>query len=149
MYKIEITADSLSELAGRALALAVQLRGAADPVMPEVRYGATPAPTAGPVSATVTVAPVAAPEPVAPVAAPEPVAPEPAPEQAPEPAPEQAPEPAPEQAADTAERLRTLILATVATKGRETVAAMLEQFGVARGSQLSPEQAAEMIGMLS
>ena len=141
MYKIEITADSLSELAGRALALAVQLRGAADPVMPEVRYGATPAPTAGPVSATVTVAPVAAPEPVAPVAAPEPVAPEPA--------PEQAPEPAPEQAADTAERLRTLILATVATKGRETVAAMLEQFGVARGSQLSPEQAAEMIGMLS
>ena len=132
MYKIEITADSLSELAGRALALAVQLRGAADPVMPEVRYGATPAPTAGPVSATVTVAPVAAPEPVAP-----------------EPAPEQAPEPAPEQAADTAERLRTLILATVATKGRETVAAMLEQFGVARGSQLSPEQAAEMIGMLS
>jgi hypothetical protein len=39
--------------------------------------------------------------------------------------------------------------ATVATKGRETVAAMLEQFGVARGSQLSPEQAAEMIEMLS
>jgi fused signal recognition particle receptor len=137
MYKIEITADSLSELAGRALALAVQLRGATDPVMPEVRYGATPAPTAGPVSATVTVAPEPAPEPAA---APEPVA-------APE--PEQAPEPAPEQAADTAERLRTLILATVATKGRETVAAMLEQFGVARGSQLSPEQAAEMIGMLS
>jgi hypothetical protein len=62
---------------------------------------------------------------------------------APEPAPE------PEQAPDTAERLRTLILATVATKGRETVAAMLEQFGVARGSQLSPEQAAEMIEMLS
>ena len=135
MYKIEITADSLSELAGRALALAVQLRGATDPVMPEVRYGTTPGPTAGPVSATVTVAPLVAPEPVA--------APEPAPE------PEQAPEPAPEQAADTAERLRTLILATVATKGRETVAAMLEQFGVARGSQLSPEQAAEMIGMLS
>ena len=145
MYKIEITADSLSELAGRALALAVQLRGATDPVMPEVRYGTTPGPTAGPVSATVTVAPLVAPEPVA---APEPA---PEPEQAPEPAPEpeQAPEPAPEQAADTAERLRTLILATVATKGRETVAAMLEQFGVARGSQLSPEQAAEMIGMLS
>ena len=112
MYKIEITADSLSELAGRALALAVQLRGATDPAMPHV---------------VVTHVSKPAPEPVA----------------APEPAPE------PEQAPDTAERLRTLILATVATKGRETVAAMLEQFGVARGSQLSPEQAAEMIEMLS
>ena len=124
MYKIEITADSLSELAGRALALAVQLRGATDPAMPHVvvTHVSKPAPE-----------PVAAPEP----------APEPAPVAAPEPAPQ------PEQAADTAERLRTLILATVATKGRETVAAMLEQFGVARGSQLSPEQAAEMIEMLS
>ena len=41
-YKIEINADSISELAGKLLALAAQMQATpVDPVMPEVREAPT------------------------------------------------------------------------------------------------------------
>jgi hypothetical protein len=115
MYKIEITADTLSELAGKVMSLAVKLHPTADV---ERAY----APPAEPVE----INPVA-------LAAPEPAAPAPA-----------APEPA-APALSFEKDVAPIVLRAVATKGKPFVEGIMTQFGVERASQLPAERWPELI----
>ena len=126
-YKIEVTADSLSELAGKVLALAAQFQ-VTQVEAPVAKAPARKAKAAEP-----------APEPVA--AAPEP---DPEPEAvAPEPTPE------PEAAAlDFDKDVAALVLETLAVKGRDVVSGILSQFGVAKASQLDEKLWPELIAAL-
>ena len=119
-YRIEITADSLTELAGRVAALAVQLQAQQVPVIVN-HVGKAPK----------KAAPVV--EPVAPVA--EPVA-------AVEPAAPAAIEYDP--VVDIAPR----VLAYVALRGRDAMLELLSQFGVERASHVPPEHHAELVATL-
>jgi len=122
-YKIEVTADSLSELAGKVLALAAQFQ-VTQVEAPVAKAPARKAKAAEP-----------APEPVA--AAPEPVA------AAPEPTPEpEAP------ALDFDKDVGALVLETLAVKGRDVVSGILGQFGVAKASQLDEKLWPELIAAL-
>ena len=124
-YKIEVTADSLSELAGKVLALAAQF---------QVTQAEAPVAKAPARKAKAT-------EP-----APEPVAPEPDPE------PEAvAPEPTPEPEAATLDfdkDVAALVLETLAVKGRDVVSGILSQFGVAKASQLDEKLWPELVAAL-
>ncbi len=121
-YKVEVTADSLSELAGKVLALAAQFQ------------------------TTQAEAPVAkAPARKAKAA-------EPAPEPDPEPeavAPEPEPTPEPEAPAlDFDKDVAALVLETLAVKGRDVVSGILSQFGVAKASQLDEKLWPELVAAL-
>jgi hypothetical protein len=124
-YKVEVTADSLSELAGKVLALAAQFQ-TTQAEAPVAKAPARKAKAAEP--------------------APEPVAPEPDPEPeavAPEPTPE------PEAAAlDFDKDVAALVLETLAVKGRDVVSGILSQFGVAKASQLDEKLWPELIAAL-
>jgi len=126
-YKIEVTADSLSELAGKVLALAAQFQ-VTQAEAPVAKAPARKAKAAEP--------------------APEPVAPEPDPE--PEAvAPEPEPTPEPEAAAlDFDKDVAALVLETLAVKGRDVVSGILSQFGVAKASQLDEKLWPELIAAL-
>ena len=125
-YKVEVTADSLSELAGKVLALAAQFQ-VTQAEAPVAKAPARKAKAAEP--------------------APEPVAPEPTPEPTPEPAPEPAPEPeAP--ALDFDKDVAALVLESLAVKGRDVVSGVLSQFGVAKASQLDEKLWPELIAAL-
>ena len=129
-YKIEVTADSLSELAGKVLALAAQFQ-VTQVEAPVAKAPARKAKAAEP-----------APEPVA--AAPEPVAAAPEPEAV-------APEPTPEPEApvlDFDKDVAALVLETLAVKGRDVVSGILSQFGVAKASQLDEKLWPELIAAL-
>jgi hypothetical protein len=117
-YKVEVTADSLSELAGKVLALAAQF---------QVTQAEAPVAKAPARKAKAT-------EP-----APEPVAPEPDPEPAPEP---EAP------ALDFDKDVAALVLESLAVKGRDVVSGVLSQFGVAKASQLDEKLWPELIAAL-
>jgi hypothetical protein len=137
-YRIEITADSLAELAGRVAALASQLQAQQVPVIVH-HVGKAPrksAPVAEPV------APVAEPvalvaEPVAPVVEPvalvaEPVAPA-----------------APAAVEyDLTLDIHPRILAYVSRHSREAVEAVLAQFGAARSSEVPVAQRGELVAIL-
>jgi len=124
-YKIEVTADSLSELAGKVLALAAQFQ-VTQAEAPVAKAPARKAKAAEP--------------------APEPVAPEPDPE------PEAvAPEPTPEPEAATLDfdkDIAALVLETLAVKGRDIVSGILSQFGGAKASQLDEKLWPELIAAL-
>jgi hypothetical protein len=124
-YKIEVTADSLSELAGKVLALAAQFQ-VTQAEAPVAKAPARKAKAAEP--------------------APEPVAPEPDPE------PEAvAPEPTPEPEAATLDfdkDVAALVLETLAVKGRDVVSGILSQFGVAKASQLDEKLWPELVAAL-
>ena len=126
-YRIEITADSLTELAGRVAALAVQLQAQQVPVIVN-HVGKSPKKAAPVVE---PVAPVA--EPVAPVA--EPVA---------------AVEPAAPAAVvyDPVVDIAPRVLAYVALRGRDAMLELLSQFGVERASHVPPEHHAELVALL-
>lgn len=117
-YKIEVTADSLSELAGKVLALAAQFQ-VTQAEAPVAKAPARKAKAAEPV--------------------PEPVAPEPDPEPAPEP---EAP------ALDFDKDVAALVLESLAVKGRDVVSGVLSQFGVAKASQLDEKLWPELIAAL-
>lgn len=118
-YKIEVTADSLSELAGKILAVAAQF---------QVTQAEAPVAKAPARKAKAT-------EP-----APEPEAPEP---EAPEPTPEpEAP------ALDFDKDVAALVLESLAVKGRDVVSGVLSQFGVAKASQLDEKLWPELIAAL-
>lgn len=118
-YKIEVTADSLSELAGKVLALAAQFQ-VTQAEAPVAKAPARKAKAAEP--------------------APEPVAPEPDPE------PEA---PAPEAPAlDFDKDVAALVLESLAVKGRDVVSGVLSQFGVAKASQLDEKLWPELIAAL-
>jgi len=131
MYKIEITADTLAELAGKAMSLAAKLNSGAatepaaskadfeqarrmvDEAFPSLREVADPAPEAP--------AP-AAPAPEAPVA--------------------DAP------ALSFEQDVAPVVLRAVATKGKPYVEGVMTEFGVVRASQLDAARWAELIDRL-
>lgn len=144
-YKIEITASSMAELAGKLLAMAATMNAApADPVMPEIKDA--PKPTRAKKAKEV---------------AEEAPAPEPTPVEAP--IEEPTPEPTPVGAAETTRPVSAsepaavpdfdkdvapLVLGAVRDKGKPWVQELLSQFGVERASQVPDEQLAEFVGVL-
>ena len=139
MYRIEITADTLAELAGKALSLAAKLNAGTateepapvtgavpakiDPIMPEVAEAASSGPTP-PATPTADASPASQPS-----------------GETAQPAPASEPE-------VTADTLRSLVLKLVAAKGRETCEEVLSRFGLAKASDVAPEQAAELAAAL-
>ena len=138
-YRIEITADSLTELAGRVAALAVQLQASAAPlayVAPVVVRDPTPAKTA----AKKIAAQMAAAEPVA-----EPVAEDAAPEVRENPV---APATPAAVVYDPVIDIAPRVLAYVALRGRDAMLELLSQFGVERASHVPAEHHAELVALL-
>lgn len=124
-YKIEVTADSLSELAGKVLALAAQFQA-----VPTIVHhsGATP-------KADKPVKTAKAP------AAQEPEAQDPAPE-------EVKVEAAKAPTYDFNTDISPLVLRVAAEKGRPAIAELLSQFGVERASNVPTEQFGELLNAL-
>ena len=138
-YRIEITADSLTELAGRVAALAVQLQASAAPLAyaaPVVVKDPTPAKTA----AKKIAAQMAAAEPVA-----EPVAEYVAPEVRENPVAPAAPAAV---VYDPVVDIAPRVLAYVALRGRDAMLELLSQFGVERASHVPAEHHAELVALL-
>jgi hypothetical protein len=120
MYKIEITADTLAELAGKVMSLAVKLHPTADV---ERAY----APPAEPVE----INPVAPTQPVTSIT------------------PAKTEEVMPEAPALTFEKdVAPVVLRAVATKGKPFVETAMAEFGVERASQLDAARWAELIDRL-
>ena len=153
-YRIEITADSLTELAGRVAALAVQLQASAAPlayVAPVVVRDPTPAKTA----AKKIAAQMAAAEPVA-----EPVAEDAAPEVRENPVAPATPvavvyDPVVYDPVvygpvvyDPVIDIAPRVLAYVALRGRDAMLELLSQFGVERASHVPAEHHAELVALL-
>ena len=146
-YRIEITADSLSELAGRVLALAAQFQVTLAPaayVAPVPVKDPAPARTA----AKAILAQIAATEAEV---APEPVA---VLHEVPpftltvEPVFEPAPEPAAVVEYDVQKDILPRVLKFVELRGRDAVEALLAQFGVTRASHVPVEQRGELVALL-
>ena len=134
-YRIEITADSLTELAGRVAALAVQLQTQHAPVIVN-HVGKAPrkaAPVAEPVALVAEPVALVA-EPVALVVEPvalvvEPVAPA-------------------AVVYDPVVDIAPRVLAYVALRGRDAMLELLSQFGVERASHVPAEHHAELVALL-
>lgn len=158
-YKVEITAATTAELAGKLLALAATMQTApADPVMPEVKETAKPkkAP-AKKVEKVEEAAEEPAGEPQTSSGEPSQPAkdtssgqpaeksdtPEAAPQSSDLASPAEASEPL-----DFEKDVTPVVLAAVKDKGRDFVAGVLTQFGVERASQVPDEQFGELIAML-
>lgn len=158
-YKIEITADTITELTGKLLALAAATQPSiGDPVMPEVKEAAK-APARKSKSVRGSTAVEAAAEQVDPDKqnAAEANAEVPQPTEGNEPvttatdrvdaaATSTTPD-APSEAAklDFDKDVAPVVLNAVKTKGREWVQEILSQFGVERASQVPDEQLGELI----
>lgn len=142
MYKIEITAETLAELAGKAMSLAAKLNtGTATEA---VVKGATPV-------KTVEVAPEVAEE--------APVDPTPAPKSAPAVETSESPQtteepsitPAPAASAselDFDTDIAPLVLQVVKDKGKPVAQEILSQFGVEKASNLDPARWPELVAAL-
>jgi len=149
-YRIEITADSLTELAGRVLALSAQLQT----TVPVFVHHASAAPKkaavlheAPPFTLTVEPALDPAPEPVAePVAlVAEPVAEYTVPEVRENPV---APATPAAVVYDPVIDIAPRVLSYVALRGRDAMLELLSQFGVERASHVPPEHHAELVALL-
>lgn len=142
-YRIEITADSLTELAGRVLALSAQLQT----TVPVFVHHASAAPAKDPTPAKTAAkkisAMMAAAEPVAPVA--EPVAEYTVPEVRENPV---APATPAAVVYDPVIDIAPRVLAYVALRGRDAMLELLSQFGVERASHVLPEHHAELVALL-
>ena len=154
-YRIEITADSLTELAGRVAALAVQLQASAAPLAyaaPVVVKDPTPAKTAAKkIAAQMAAAGFGLAEPVAEDAAPEvrenPVAPATPVAVVYDPVVYDPVVYGPvvyDPVIDIAPR----VLAYVALRGRDAMLELLSQFGVERASHVPAEHHAELVALL-
>lgn len=133
-YRIEITAETLSELAGKTLALAAQFQAtAADPVMPEVKQAATRKPKAKVEEPTVE----AAPEGNDQTASSEPASS--GPTEASQIAAEN-PEAASEAEIDVVRDVQPLVLAAVAKLGKPAAAAIVQKYGAERVTQVAAEK---------
>lgn len=130
-YKIEVTADSIGELAGRLISLGTAM--SADPVMPEIRAQAETS---------------AAPKRSRKKADEAPAADTPATEAPADAEPEaqaEAPAAEPEAAKiDVVADIQPLVLKLNAAQGREAVVAVLDQFGVERVTQLDEARLPEL-----
>lgn len=155
-YKVEITAATTAELAGKLLALAATMQSTpADPVMPEVKETAKPKKTGkkaeelgmgwSPVKAEADIVVEVAEEPVG-----EPETTEPASSGPTEPSPTAPVESvsASAEPLDFDKDVTPVVLAAVKDKGRDFVTSVLTQFGVERASQVPDEQFGELIALL-
>lgn len=148
MYRIEITADTLAELAGKAATLAAKLNANTDGIW----WQKTDAPQKLKKALDASFEQE--------VAEPAPVDPTPAPKSAPvaettesqpttaQPSTTPAPAASASDAPVDKETLRSLVLAVVAAKGRETVEEILSTFGLAKASDVAAEQADELVEAL-
>jgi cell pole-organizing protein PopZ len=142
-YRIEITADSLAELAGRVSALAAQLQATTAPaayVAPKAQKKT--AAVMAELAALVATAPEAAPEPAAVLHEVPPFT------LTVEPVFEPAPEPAAVVEYDVQRDILPRVLRFVELRGRDAVEALLAQFGVARASHVPVEQRGELVALL-
>ena len=138
-YRIEINADSLTELAGKVLALAAQLNSpAADPVMPEVREASKPK------KAKAEKAEEAGNEPKNAPAA-ETIDSQPTTE---EPSSTPAPAPSASEPLDFDKDVAPAVLALVAAKGKPAVQDILSEYGVERASQVDEDLWPELVATL-
>ena len=143
-YRFEITADTLTELAGKALALAAPAIPAAD---------AAPAARRKPKAA-----PAPAPEPVEEIVQPEPVEtaeevvqpdPEPAPVEEIEVVEAEVVEPAAVEAAISYEKdIMPGVVEVVTKRGKPVMAEILAQFGAAKASHIDPDQYPELLAAI-
>lgn len=153
-YKIEITAATTAELAGKLLALAAQMSDApapADPVMPEVKEAAKPKRAA---KKTEEAAEQPVGEPSAIEATQASSVPDTTPESA-SPTSDSGPTATetvcpsePVAKLDFDKDVTPVVLAAVKDKGREWVSGVLSQFGVERASQVPEERFPELVAML-
>jgi hypothetical protein len=127
-YKIEVTADSLSELAGKVLALAAQFQVTAveQPKAKPVKAAKAPVDEAAKVE--------------------EPEARDPAPEEVK--TEEVKVEAAKAPTYDFNTDISPLVLRVAAEKGRPAIAELLSQFGVERASNVPTEQFGELLNAL-
>lgn len=147
-YRIEITAETLAELAGKTLALAAQFQTtAADPVMPEVK------------AATRKAKPAKVEEPQADegnapseVASSGPTEASPTAENTPEPnssttsnteRPSETPEAARE--IDVIRDVQPLVLSAIAKTSKERISALIQTYGAERVTQLDPSKLPALI----
>jgi hypothetical protein len=123
MYKIEITADTLSELAGKAMSLAVKLNSGAATEAPFQHTYTHQTVTLGAPAPEAYAPPVEQPVEINPVA--------------------------PEAPALSFEQdVAPVVLRAVATKSKAFVEGVMTEFGVARASQLDASRWAELIDRL-
>lgn len=140
-YRIEITADTLSELGGKLLALASQFHTtAADPVMPEVRDAAPKKASKPDPRKEVAEEPAGEPAPSAEAPSPQPTA-----DEATAPA---SPATSPSDDLEFDRDVAPLVLALVAAKGKDAATAVLSQFGVERASHVGTDLWPELITAL-
>ena len=140
-YRIEINADSLTELAGKVLALAAQLNSqSVDPVMPEVREASKPkkakaekvedgaalTATSHPVNADVVVPEDVSPEALVTVEIDVPAS----------------------EPLDFDKDVAPAVLALVAAKGKPAVQDILSEYGVERASQVDEDLWPELVATL-
>jgi len=118
-YRIEITADSLTELSGKLVALAAQMHGSApsaEAVEEKPKATRKPAKTEDkPVEAKAEEAPAAEPE---------------------------------QKAVDFDKDITPKVLKVVELKGRAGIEGVLSQFGVAKASQVPVDQRGELLAAL-
>jgi hypothetical protein len=143
MIKIEVTGDSVPEVADKLLALGRSLSGANDPIMVEVKAAAKRTP-AKKVEVKEAGAGAPAPEPEA-QPAPEPEVPvEPAAQTGSAPdAPSEAPE-----ALDFDKDVAPVVISFVQSKGKPYVVDILTEFGVTKASELPEDRWAELLTAL-
>lgn len=154
-YKIEINADSITELSGKLLALAAQMQATpVDPVMPEVREAPKQKRTKAEKPVEVAEAPVGEPSSsetsaVTPdtSSAPEQPTTPPSSTTTSDAAPE--PESPAVVALDFEKDVAPLVLRAVAAKGKPWVQEVLAQFGVERASQVPDERLPELVAIVA
>lgn len=129
-YRIEIQADTLSELSGKVLALAAQLNTTPtiNPVMPELRAEAPAVDVGNGASNAEAPSPTSSSAPVTPIA-------------------ESAPPPS-EPALDFDKDVAPAVLAVVAAKGKPAVQDILSEYGVERASQVDEALWPELVATL-
>ena len=144
-YRFEITADTLTELAGKALALAAQLNATAAPAE------AAPAIPAADAAPAARRKPKAAPAPE-PVETAEEVVqpdPEPAPVEEIEVVEAEVVEPAAVEAAISYEKdIMPGVVEVVTKRGKPVMAEILAQFGAAKASHIDPDQYPELLAAI-
>ena len=155
-YKIEITADTITELTGKLLALAAATQPG-DPVMPEVKEAAKPKRTRGSAATEAAAKDTEdkANRPEAEVGHGEPAtssvdagnSAEQSSEATPSDEPTTSSEAAPE-ALDFDKDVAPVVLEAVKQRGKDWVSEILSQFGVARASQVPDEQMGELVSTL-
>lgn len=166
-YRIEIKAETLAELAGKAYAFAVGVQSASraewSPIKAEadieleVAEAAPENPTPAPKSAPSVETSENQPTTEEPSTTPAPTAEDPASSgqtEAPQPTEEKASASSPTEASDTPSELNfdtdvaPIVLQVVKEKGKPVVQEILEQFGVERASQLDPARWPELVAKL-